>query len=97
MTAFLLYIHGEFAADLCHGSFDFFLCAFEIFGSQGDTMSDLLHFFCAQTTGGDCGSADTHATGYRGLLRIAGDGVFVQGNVVGVAALLQLYLLACQT
>ncbi len=91
MTApFDLLIHGELLADIGNSGMDLCLSTLEVLGGEGDTVSDLLHLSFAQATSGDCSGTDTDTGSNSGLLRIVGDGVLIQGDVVSVATDLQL-------
>ena len=75
---------------LGHAVDDGSLVALIVGADHVDARHDLLHLVGLEAAGGDHGGADAHAAGDRGFFRVAGDGVFVQGDVVFIAALLQL-------
>ena len=86
---FVLLVHGELLADVSHSCVDFCLGTFKVTGSQADAVGNALHLLFAQTAGGHSGSADTDTGSHCRLLRIVGDGILVQGDMVGIAADLQ--------
>ena len=81
-----LLVQGELFADLSHGSSDLCLGAFKVPGGHADALGNLLHLGFTQAAGGNGGGADADAGGNCELFRVAGDGVLVQGDMVGIAA-----------
>ena len=55
-----------------------------------NALGDNLHIGGIKSPGGDAGRPHPHAAGDGGLFRVAGDGVFVQGDVQPVQPLLQV-------
>ena len=75
-------IERIFLRQLRDGSANPGLRAMEISGRVIDALRDDLHVLGAEAARRDCRGADAHAAGDEGALRIVGNGVFVDGDIV---------------
>ena len=76
-----LFVQREFSAGLVYFGPDLIGGVFKIGSRQIDPTGNFLHFFFAKAAGGYVRGSYPDAAGDKGLFRVVGNGVFVDGDL----------------